>query len=171
MSSPTCHAASRFTPLRFALWQRPTTRRTRLPRGRQFHPTPHAGRSVFLIFTPSSPRLTVFLRVSPPTHTTVTSTFFSLIPLLPVVVLPPASTSASSRPCVRSAPRELPPTPVLPPGHSSTATASNSMQRSASSAEVLTSAGSPCTNNSTINETSNQAMQPTAGRRTASLTL
>ena len=102
--------------------------------------------------------LTAFLRVSLPTHTTATSTFFSLIPLLPVVVLPRASTSASSRHCVRSAPRELRPTPVLPPGRSSTATVSKSMQSSASSAEALTFAGSPCTNNFAMNEIPNQVM-------------
>jgi hypothetical protein len=116
-----------------------------------------------LIFTPSSPSLTVFLRVSLPIHTRATSTFFSLIPLLPVVVLPPASTSASSRHCVRSAPRELRPTPVLSPGHSSTVTAFNSIQRSASSAEVLTSAGSPCTNKSAMSEAPNRSLEPAAG--------
>src|SRR6266699_180180 len=158
MSPPTCQESWRFIPLRFGLWQHLTTRRSRLLRGRQFHRTPHAGRSAFLIFTPSSPSLTVALRVSLPTHTTVTSTFFSLIPLLPVVVLPRPSTSASSRHCVRSAPRELRPTPVLPPGRSSTATVSKSMQSSASSAEALTFAGSPCTNNFAMNEIPNQVM-------------
>src|SRR6266566_4688557 len=134
MSPLTCQASWRFTPLRFGLWQRLTTRRSRLLRGRQFHQTPHAGTSVFPVFTPSSPSLTVFLQVSLPIHTTATSTFFSLIRLLRVVVLPPASTVASSRHCVRWAHRDLRPTPVLPPGHSSTATDSNSILRSASSA-------------------------------------
>jgi hypothetical protein len=155
MSPSTCQASWRLTPLRSGLWERLTTRRSRLLGGRQFHQTPDAGRSAFLTFTPSSRRLTVFLPVSLPTRTTVTSTFFSLISLLPVVVLPPGSTSASSRHCLRSAPRELRPTPVLPRGHSSIATASNSMQRSGSSAEVLTYAGSPCTNNSAMNKTPN----------------
>lgn len=63
--------------------------------------------------------------------------------------------------------RELPPTPVLPPGHSSTATASNSMERSASSAEALTSAGLPCTSNSAMNETPNKSLQPTPPLRHA----
>src|SRR6266576_1756946 len=155
MSPLTCQASWRFTPLRFGLWQRLTTHRSRLLRGRQFHQTPHVGRSVFPIFTPSLPSLTVALRVSLPTHTMATSTFFSLILLLPVVVLQPGSTSASSRHYVRSGPRELRPTPVLPRGHSSIATASNSMQRSGSSAEASASVGSPCTNNSATNKTPN----------------
>jgi len=69
------------------------------------------------------------------------------------------STSASSWHCVRSAPRELRPTPVLPRGHSSIATASNSMQRSGSSAEALTSAGSSCTNDSAMNKTPNPCVE------------
>src|SRR5205823_11355396 len=155
ISPPTWQVSSRFTPFRFALWQRPTTRRRRLPRGHQFRPTPHAGRSAFLIFTPSSPSLTGFLPALLPIHTTATSTFFLLIPLSPVAALPPSSTSTSSRHCARSAPQELPPMPVLSPGHFSTAMASNSTQRSASSAEALISAGLPCTNNSAVNETPN----------------
>lgn len=59
--------------------------------------------------------------------------------------------------------RELRPTPVLSPGHSSTVTAFNSMQRSASSAEVLTSAGSPCTNKSAMSEAPNRSLEPAAG--------
>src|SRR5947207_15367945 len=85
---------------------------------------PPAGRSISPIFTRLSPNLTAFLRVSLPIQTTATWTFFSLIPLLPVMVLPVASISASKRYCVRSTRRELPPTPVLPRGYSSTATAS-----------------------------------------------
>src|ERR1700731_343568 len=107
MSPLTCQASSRFIPLRFVLWLRPTTRRTRLLRGHQSPLTPHAGGSVFLIFTPSSPSLMGLLRVSVPTQTKRTSTFFLLIPLLPAAVLPQVSTSASSRHCVRLVPREF----------------------------------------------------------------
>jgi len=39
------------------------------------------------------------------------------------------------------------------------------MRKSASSAEAFTYADLPCTNNSAMNETSNQAMQPTCLRR------
>ena len=76
MSPPTCQALSRFTQPRFAFWPRRNIRPSRLPRGHQFHPTPHAGRSVFLVSTPSSPSLTVFSPALLPTHTTATSTFF-----------------------------------------------------------------------------------------------
>src|SRR5882762_7798723 len=44
---------------------------------------------------------------------------------------------------------------------SSTATASNSTGRSASSAVALTSDGLPCTSNSAMNELPNRSMQPT----------
>jgi hypothetical protein len=165
MSPPTWQALSRFTQPRFACWPRPTIRPSRLPRGHQFHPTPHASRSVFLVSTPSSPSLTVFSLALLPTHTTATSTFFLLIPHSPVAVLPPSFTSSSNRRYGRPALRELPPTPVLPPGHFSTATASNLMRKSASSAEALTYADLPCTNNSAMNETSNQPVQPTRLRR------
>lgn len=163
MSPPTWRASSRFTQPRFGCWPRYTTRRTRLLRGHQFHPTSHAGRSVFLVSTPSSPSLTVFSPALLPTHTTATSTFFLLIPHSRVAVLPPSFTSSSSPRYWRPVLRELPPTPVLPPGHFSIATASNLMRKNASSAEALTYADLPCTNNSAMNETSetsNQAMQP-----------
>lgn len=65
-----------------------------------------------------------------PTRTLVISMFFSLVPLLPVAVLPPGSTNASNRHCVRLALKELRPTPVLLPDHFSSATTFNSMPRS-----------------------------------------
>jgi len=148
-----------------AFWPRRNIRPSRLPRGHQFHLTSHAGRSVFLVSTPSSPSLTVFSQALLPTHPTATSTFFLLIPHSPVVVLPPSFTCSSNPRYWRPVLRELPPTPVLPPGHFSTATASNLMRKRASSAEALTYADLPCTNNSAMNETSNQAMQPTGLRR------
>jgi len=165
MNPPTWQASSRFTQPRFAFWPRRTIRPSRLPRGHQFHLTSHAGRSIFLVSTPSSPSLTVFSPALLPTHTTANSTFFLLIPHSPVAVLPPGFTSSSSPRYGRPVHRELPPTPVLPPGHFSTATVSNLMRKSASSAEALTYADLPCTNNSAMNETSNQAMQPNRLRR------
>src|SRR5207253_9685861 len=98
-------------------------------------------------------------------YTTLFRSLSSLIRLLPVVVLRQASITAPSRRCAHSAFRGLRPTPVLPLGHSSTGTASNSTRRSASSAEALISSGSPCTNNSAMNETPNQSLQPTADWR------
>src|SRR5207244_6526835 len=120
----------------FTLWQRPTTHRTRLLRGHQFRPTLRAGRSDFLNFTPSSPSVMVFLRVSFPTQTRATSTLSSLIRLLPVVVLRQASTTAPSRRCAHSAFRGLRPTRVLPLGHSSHGSAYISMRRRTTSPEV-----------------------------------
>jgi hypothetical protein len=162
MSPPTWQTSSRFIQPRFVFWPRHTIRRTRLPRGHQFHPTLHAGRSVFLVSTPSSPSLTVFSPALLPTHSTATSTFFLLIPHSRVAVLPPSFTSSSSPRYWQPVLRELTLTRVLPPGHFSTATVSNLMRKSA---EALTYADLPCTNNSAMNETSNQAVQPTRLRR------
>src|SRR4029450_1359304 len=117
MSPPTWQALSRFTQPRFACWPRHTIRPSRLPHGHQLHLTPHAGRSVFLVSTPSSPSLTVFSLALLPTHTTATSTFFLLIPHSPVAVLPPSFTSSSNRRYGRPVLRELTPLPVFAPRH------------------------------------------------------
>ena len=137
MSPPTCQTSWRLTPLRFDLWQRHTTRRSRLPRGHQSHPKPHAGKSVWRGFTLSSPSRTALLQASLPTPTTATSTSSSLIPRLPAAELPAVSISASSPRCVPLVRLASPPTSALRPGPSSTATASNSTPKSASNAVAL----------------------------------
>src|SRR5881394_3299590 len=106
MSTPTSQVSWRLAQLRFVLWQPLTTRRSRLRRGRQFHPRPHGGGSGFLGYTLLWPSLTALSQASLPTPMTATSTFFSLIPSLLGGVLPPAFTGASRQRCVRSALRE-----------------------------------------------------------------
>src|SRR6266480_4176372 len=96
------------------------------------------------------------------TRSTATSTFSSLIQRSLVTVSPAAFTIASSPCCATLTPRRLPLSPALLHDPSSTATASNSTDRSASSAVALTSDGLPCTSNSAMNELPNRSMQPTA---------
>src|SRR5438477_417698 len=83
-------------------------------------------------------------------------------PCLAVTVSPAACTIASSPCCAPLTSRRLPLLPALLHDPSSTATASNSTDRSASSAVALTSDGLPCTSNSAMNELPNRSMQPTA---------
>ena len=119
-------------------------------------------RERLLTFTPSLPSRTASSQASLPTRSTATWTFSSLIQRSLVTVSPAAFTIASSPRCAPLAPRRLPLLPALPHDPSSTATASNSTARSASSAVALTSDGLPCTSNSAMNESPNQSMQPTA---------
>src|SRR4029077_2753326 len=140
---PISQELSRLIRLRFACWRRPTIPRSRLPRGHQSHLMPHAGKNAWLTFTPSLPSRTAFSQASLPTRSTPTSTFSSLIQRSLVAVSPAAFTIASRPRCPPLTPRRLPLLPVLlvlpvlpclPHDPSSTATASNSTMRSASSA-------------------------------------
>src|SRR5437763_6602632 len=162
MGPPISQALSRLIRLRFACWQHPTIPQSRLPRGHQSHLMPQAGKNAWLTFTPSLPSRTAYSQASLPTRSTATSTFSSLIQCSLATVSPAAFTIASSPRCAPLTPRRLPLLPALLHDPSSTATASNSTGRSASSAVALTSDGLPCTSNSATNGLPNQSMQPTA---------
>src|SRR5438477_12437074 len=155
MSPPIPQALSRLIRLRFACWQHPIIPQSRLPRGHQSHLMPHAGKNAWLTFTPSLPSRTASSQASLPTRSTATSTFSSLIQRSLVTVSPAACNIASSPCCAPLTPRRLPLFPALLHDPSSTATASNSTDRSSSSAVALTSDGLPCTSNSAMNELPN----------------